>query len=173
MRKLKYVKLFENFQFQYFKPEDIKKLNDDLYNNEDFSYIDYLIEHWIEEFARVIKSVEPFKNIKEIEVDVNNGSIKVDWNNYCRPFTIYFSSCGRIGSGYEEYEGISIRFDCSEDDSYPDTEDLSTHKHYGGKNYVEYHFKEGEDSDTLYSRPDWDDDAIPILFRNIEKSIYK
>ena len=71
MIKLKYVKLFENFQFQYFKPDDIKKLNNDLYNNENFTYIDYLIEHWIEEFTRVIKSVEPFKNI-DIEVDKYN-----------------------------------------------------------------------------------------------------
>ena len=172
MIKLKYVKLFENFQFQYFKPDDIKKLNNDLYNNENFTYIDYLIEHWIEEFARVIKSVEPFKNI-DIEVDKYNNIIKVDWNDHCRPFTIEFSSCGNIMAGsYEEYEGISIRFDCSEDSSYPDIEDLSTKRFYGGKDYVEYHFRQGEDSDTLYPKPDWDDDAIPKLFRNIEKSIY-
>ena len=172
MKKLKYIKLFENFQFQYFKPEDIQKLNDDLYN-EEFDDINYLMEHWIEEIAKVIKSIEPFKNIEEMEVDSSRyGSIKVDWNDYCRPFTIDFSSCGRTldttdeNGLYEKYEGISIEFikegPNGEDLSYPDVEDLS----------VEFKFTKGEDSGTLYL-DNWDDDVIPRLFRNIEKSIYK
>ena len=178
MRKLKYIKLFENFQFQYFKPEVIKKLNDDLYDNLPDD-INYLIKHWIEEIAKVIKSVEPFKNIKEMEVDASKyGSITVDWNDYCRPFTIDFSSCGAIKSGsYEEYEGICIKFSTEgpngEDSSYPEVEDLSTKKFYGSDgNSIEFHFTEGEDSGTFY--PDnWDFDAFERLFRNIEKSIYK
>ena len=192
MRKLKYIKLFENFQFQYFKPEDIQKLNDDLYN-EEFDDINYLMEHWIEEIAKVIKSIEPFKNIEEMEVDTGKyGSIKVDWNDYCRPFTIDFSSCGRTldttdeNGLYEKYEGISIEFikegPNGEDLSYPDVEDLSTVR-YGpytatvDGNSIEYHFELGDSisgkfHDALQPN-NWDDEGIPRLFRNIEKSIYK
>jgi hypothetical protein len=178
MRKLKYVKLFENFQFQYFKPEVIKKLNDELYDNLP-NDINYLIKHWIEEIAKVIKSVEPFKNIKEMEVDASKyGSITVDWNGDCRPFTINFSSCGRAKSGsYEEYEGISIEFSTEgpngEDSGWSEIENLSTEKFYGSDgNSIEFHFTEGESSGTFY--PDnWDFDAFERLFRNIEKSVYK
>ena len=182
MRKLKYIKLFENFQFQYFKPEVIKKLNDDLYDNLPDD-INYLMEHWIEEIAKVIKSIEPFKNIEEMEVDSSRyGSIKVDWNDYCRPFTIDFSSCGRTldttdeNGLYEKYEGISIEFikegPNGEDLSYPDVEDLST-----DGNSIEYHFELGDSisgkfHDALQPN-NWDDEGIPRLFRNIEKSIYK
>jgi hypothetical protein len=196
MKKLKYIKLFENFQFQYFKPEDIQKLNDDLYN-EEFDDINLLLEHWIEEIAKVIKSIEPFKNIEEMEVDSSKyGSIKVDWNEYCRPFTIDFSSFARTldttdeNGVYERYEGICIGFITEgpngEDPSYPDVEDLSTMRYQPytagmGGNSIEYHFQLGDSisgkfHDALRSSNWYDEgisDGLMILFRNIEKSVYK
>lgn len=185
MRKLKYVKLFENFQFQYFKPEVINKLNDDLYDElpNDINYLPkpqthHLVKHWIEEIAKVIKSVEPFKNIEQMEVDASKyGSIKVDWNDYCRPFTIDFASGGRIKSGSnEEYEFISIKFSTEgpngEDSSWPEIEDLSTETFYGSDgNSIEFHFT-GVEEGNFYPK-NWDSDAFERLFRNIEKSVYK
>jgi hypothetical protein len=182
MRKLKYVKLFENFnlrifeseQFQYFKPEVIDELNYHLESecSGEFRNIKDIAEHCTQRFFEVIKSVEPFKNIKEITTD--GTDIQVDWNDVCRPFTIYVDVCM---TDHGEYEAIRIGFETEGpyggDSSYPEVEKLSYERNYHGRsgNFSScFTFGLNKVEDAWEEK--WHNDVIPRLFRNIEKSVY-
>jgi hypothetical protein len=184
MKKLKYIRFFENFDsnFTHFDPKVIQNFNQKLYDrikeasdDELVLGIPELIEEWIEEFSNLIKIVEPFKNIT-MEITNNAGwtCIIVDWNDNTWPFEIGFVSCGKIHpSTGEEYESIGIRFESSYS-SYPEIENLEDGKASDATDgtFIEYKFSKGEDTNCLYIE-EWNDDAIPRLFRNIEKSIIK
>lgn len=182
MKKLKYIRLFENFDSDNFRPEVIQNFNQKLYDeieeaaDKEFVFaIPNLIEKWVKEFSDLIKSVEPFKNIP-VEISKVGGwtSIIVDYNDNTWPFEIGFQSCGKIHpSTGEEYEAIGIRFESSYP-GYPEIEDISTGKTSDATDgtSIEYKFSKGEDTGCLYI-DEWNDDAIPRLFRNIEKSIIK
>lgn len=182
MKKLKYIKLFENFDSQKFGPEVIQNFNQNLYDeieeaaDKEFVFaIPNLIEKWVKEFSDLIKSVEPFKNIP-VEISEVGGwtSIIVDYNDNTWPFEIGFVSCGKIHpSTGEEYEAIGIRFE-SAYPAYPEIENLEDGKATDASDatFIEYKFSKGEDTNCLYV-DEWNDDAIPRLFRNIEKSIIK
>jgi hypothetical protein len=180
MKKLKYIRLFENFDSHNFRPEVIQNFNQKLYDgieDKEFVFaIPNLIEKWVKEFSNLIKSVEPFKNIP-IEITNNartTSSIIVDYNDNTWPFEIGFVSCGKIHpSTGEEYEAIGIRFESSYP-GYPEIENLEDGEESDATDgtYIEYKFSKGEDTGCLYI-DEWNDDAIPRLFRNIEKSIIK
>jgi hypothetical protein len=181
MKKLKYLRLFENFQSKIFKPEVLESLNSKLYGdiNPTSGYgttdISLIIEHWREEFLKIIKSVDAFENVEVqlIEEGPKDITIKVDWNDYCHPFEIGIISCGKITNGQED-ERIGIRFDCSNDSRYPEIEDLETGNETDSETSIEFIFtlaRNRVDNDYL-SIEEWNDDAIPRLFRNIEKSVF-
>jgi len=181
---MRYLKLFENFDsnFTYFDSKVIQNFNQKLYDeieeaaDKEFVFaIPNLIEKWVKEFSNLIKSAEPFKNIP-VEISEVGGwtTIIVDYNDNTWPFEIGFVSCGKIHpSTGEEYEAIGIRFE-SLYSSYPEIENLEDGKASDATDgtFIEYKFSKGEDTNCLYI-DEWNDDAIPRLFRNIEKSIIK
>ena len=178
---MKYIKLFENFESSIFDSAAIESLNKKLYDKIDkgipFYYTNDIIEDWTKEIYDIIKSVDIFKEVDfEITDDRFRGGkkIKVDWNDVCCPFEITFFECGKINpSSGEEDERIRIDFV----GQYPfEIEDLETgeiqHDAERGTN-VEYIFTKNQDSSENYylSIDKWNDDALPRLFKNIEKSI--
>jgi hypothetical protein len=172
---MKYIKLFENFESTIFDSAAIESFNKKLYDKIDkgipFYYTHDIIKDLSKEIYDIIKSVDIFK---EVDFELTDGQIKVDWNDVCCPFEITFSECGRVNpSSGEEDERIRIDFV----GQYPfEIEELETgeieHDAERGT-YVEYIFTKNQDSSENYylSIDKWNDDVLPRLFRNIEKSI--
>ena len=172
---MKYIKLFENFESSIFDSAAIESLNKKLYDkiseDDNFYDIDYIIEDWTKQIYDIIKSVDIFK---EVDFEITDDHIKLDWNDVCCPFEITFIECGKINpSSGEKDERIRIDFRSQ----YPfEIEDLETgeiqHDAERGTN-VEYIFTKNQDSSENYylSIDKWNDDALPRLFKNIEKAI--
>lgn len=172
---MKYIKLFENFESTIFDSAAIESLNKKLYDKIDkgtpFYYTNDIIKDWSKEIYDIIKSVDIFK---EVDFELTDDQIKVDWNDVCYPFEITFFECGKVNSSSgEEDERIRIDFR----GQYPfEIEELETgeieHDAERGTN-VEYIFTKNQDSSENYylSIDKWNDDVLPRLFRNIEKSI--
>ena len=172
---MKYIKLFENFESTIFDSAAIESFNKKLYDKIDKGTPFYdthdIIKDLSKEIYDIIKSVDIFK---EVDFELTDGQIKVDWNDVCCPFEITFFECGRVNpSSGEEDERIRIDFV----GQYPfEIEELETgeieHDAERGT-YVEYIFTKNQDSSENYylSIDKWNDDVLPRLFRNIEKSI--
>jgi hypothetical protein len=180
---MKYLKLFENFVSGWFNPEVIQDFNEELYNriqseidDGTYTHLPHLLEDWSEKFYNLIKSVEPFKNITiekkdELFLGTSYRFIIVDSNDNTHPFKITFSILETSG---KEKEGIGIRFE-SEARDYPEIENLEDGKPADAEDgvYIEYKFTIDECGyDECRYIDKWNDDAIPRLFRNIEKSIF-
>ena len=173
---MKYIKLFENFESTIFDSAAIESLNKKLYDKIDKGTPFYdthdIIKNLSKQIFDLIKSVDIFK---EVDFELTDGQIKVDWNDVCNPFEITFSECGKINpSSGEEDERISISFFGQ---SRFEIEELETgeieHDAENGTQ-VEYIFTKNQDSSENYylSIEKWNDDALPRLFKNIEKALY-
>ena len=172
---MKYIKLFENFESSIFDSAAIESLNKKLYDkiseDDNFYDIDYIIEDWTKQIYDIIKSVDIFK---EVDFEITDDHIKLDWNDVCCPFEITLSECGSISaSSGDKKEGISIRFV----GEYPfEIEDLETGETRDSDDgtEAEYIFTKNQDSSENYylSIDTWNDDALPRLFKNIEKALY-
>ena len=174
---MKYIKLFENFESSIFDSAAIESLNKKLYDeiSEGSAYMDTIIEDWTKQIYDIIKSVAPFK---DEEVKITDGdwggkkiSVHIDLAN---PFEITLSEGGSISaSSGDEKEGISIRF---VGEYNFEIEDLETgeKKDSDDGTEAEYIFTKNQDSSENYylSIEEWNDDALPKLFKNIEKAIY-
>ena len=171
---MKYIKLFENFKSSIFDSAAIESLNKKLYDEigEGSTYMDWVIENWIKQIYDIIKSVAPFK---DEEVKITDGDYSGDKKiivdiDLARPFEITLS---KWISTPDETEGISIRF---VGEYYFEIEDLETGKtgisDDGTK--AEYIFTKNQDRSENYylSIEKWNDDALPRLFKNIEKALY-
>ena len=175
---MKYIKLFENFKSSIFDSAAIESLNKKLYDEigEGSTYMDTIIEDWTKQIYDIIKRVAPFK---DEEVKITDGDYSGDKKiivdiDLARPFEITLSKCGGINpSSGDETEGISIRF---VGEYYFEIEDLETGKTgiSDDGTEAEYIFTKNQDSSENYylSIEEWNDDALPRLFKNIEKALY-
>ena len=174
---MKYIKLFENFKSSIFDSAAIESLNKKLYDeiSEGSAYMDTIIEDWTKQIYDIIKSVAPFKDeeVKITDGDWGGKKIIVDID-LANPFEITLSEGGSISaSSGDEKEGISIRF---VGEYNFEIEDLETgeKKDSDDGTEAEYIFTKNQDSSENYylSIEEWNDDALPRLFKNIEKAIY-
>jgi hypothetical protein len=174
---MKYIKLFENFKSSIFDSAAIESLNKKLYDeiSEGSAYMDTIIEDWTKQIYDIIKSVAPFKDeeVKITDGDWGGKKIIVDID-LANPFEITLSEGGSISaSSGDEKEGISIRFT---GEYNFEIEDLETgeKKDSNDGTETEYIFTKNQDSSENYylSIEEWNDDALPRLFKNIEKAIY-
>ena len=98
-------------------------------------------------------------------------SVHIDLAN---PFEITLSEGGSISaSSGDEKEGISIRFVGEYNFEIEDLETGETKDSDDGTE-AEYIFTKNQDSSENYylSIEEWNDDALPRLFKNIEKALY-
>ena len=174
---MKYIKLFESFESSIFDSAAIESLNKKLYDEigEGSAYMDSIIEDWTEQIYDIIKSVAPFKDeeVKITKGDWGGKKIIVDID-LANPFEITLSECGKISaSSGDETEGISIRFVGEYNFEIEDLETGETGVSDDGTE-AEYIFTKNQDSSENYylSIEEWNDDALPRLFRNIEKALY-
>jgi len=174
---MKYIKLFESFKSSIFDSAAIESLNKKLYDEigEGSAYMDSIIEDWTKQIYDIIKSVAPFKDeeVKITEGDWGGKKIIVDID-LANPFEITLSECGKISaSSGDETEGISIRFVGEYNFEIEDLETGETGVSDDGTE-AEYIFTKNQDSSENYylSIEEWNDDALPRLFRNIEKALY-
>jgi len=176
---MKYIKLFENFESSIFDSAAIESLNKKLYDEisegDNFYSIDYIMDDWIKQIYDIIKSVAPFKD-EEVKITDEGRfgkkiSVHIDLAN---PFEITLSECGSISaSSGDETEGISIRFVGEYNFEIEDLETGETKDSDDGTE-AEYIFTKNQDRSENYylSIEEWNDDAIPRLFKNIEKALY-
>lgn len=174
---MKYIKLFESFESSIFDSAAIESLNKKLYDEigEGSAYMDSIIEDWTEQIYDIIKSVAPFKDeeVKITEGDWGGKKIIVDID-LANPFEITLSECGKTNaSSGDETEGISIRFVGEYNFEIEDLETGETRDSDDGTE-AEYIFTKNQDSSENYylSIEEWNDDALPRLFKNIEKALY-
>jgi hypothetical protein len=174
---MKYIKLFENFESSIFDSAAIESLNKKLYDeiSEGSAYVDYIMDDWIKQIYDIIKSVAPFKDeeVKITDEGRSGKKISVDIN-LANPFEITLSECGSISSSSgDETEGISIRFVGEYNFEIEDLETGETKDSNDGTE-AEYIFTKNQDSSENYylSIDTWNDDALPRLFKNIEKALY-
>ena len=176
---MKYIKLFENFESTIFDSAAIESFNKKLYDKIDkgipFYDIDYIIKDWSKEIYDIIKSVAPFKDEEVKITDGDWGGKKISVNiDLANPFEITLSECGKINpSSGEEDERISIRFVGEYNFEIEDLETGETRDSDDGTE-AEYIFTKNQDSSENYylSIEEWNDDALPRLFKNIEKALY-
>ena len=174
---MKYIKLFENFKSSIFDSAAIESLNKKLYDEigEGSTYMNWVIENWIKQIYDIIKRVAPFKDeeVKITDGDWGGKKISVDID-LANPFEITLSEGGSISaSSGDEKEGISIRFVGEYNFEIEDLETGETKDSDDGTE-AEYIFTKNQDSSENYylSIEEWNDDALPRLFKNIEKAIY-
>ena len=137
--------------------------------------MDSIIEDWTKQIYDIIKSVAPFKDeeVKITKGDWGGKKIIVDID-LANPFEITLSECGKINpSSGDETEGISIRF---VGEYYFEIEDLETGETgiSDDGTQAEYIFTKNQDRSENYylSIEKWNDDALPRLFKNIERALY-
>jgi len=174
---MKYIKLFENFEPAVFDSAKVEALNQKMRDDisEGSAYIDTVIDEWIEQIYDMIKSVAPFKDEEVKITDEGRFGKKISVDiNLSNPFEIKLSDCGSVSaSSGDETEGISIRFVGDYNFEIEDLETGETMDSNDGTE-VKYLFTKGQDRSENYylSIEEWNDDAIPRLFKNIEKAIY-
>lgn len=166
---MKYIKLFENFESSIFDSAAIESLNKKLYDeiSEGSAYVDYIMDDWIKQIYDIIKSVAPFKDEEVKITDEGRSGKKISVNiDLANPFEITLSECGSISSS----SGDELI------DPHSEIEDLETGetKDSNDGTEAEYIFTKNQDSSENYylSIDTWNDDALPRLFKNIEKALY-
>lgn len=177
---MKYIELFENFESGIFDSAAIESLNEKLYDEINEGSLDMvtIIEDWAKQIYDIIKSVAPFKDVEVKITDGIRGSKEISLDNdLANPFEISLQPFGRVNSSSgDETEGISIRFlgTCTRYNFK--IEDLETGETGDSDDgtLAEYIFTEHQDSSENYylSVEKWNDDALPRLFKNIEKALY-
>lgn len=174
---MKYIKLFENFESGIFDSAAIESLNKKLYDeiSEGSEYMETIIEDWTKQIYDIIKSVAPFKDEEVKITDGGRGSKEISVEiDLAYPFEITLFPCGtKNSSSGDETEGIGIRF---EGIGAFEIEDLETGQTMDSDDgtLAEYIFTKNQDSSENYylSIEEWNDDALPRLFKNIEKALY-